>query len=46
MVKQIFRESGWVLPQDALIRSVYEGSAPSAFTYDEISPLASSRDHT
>ncbi|MEY9860411.1 hypothetical protein ABH935_006048 [Catenulispora sp. GAS73] len=45
-VKQIFHESGWVLPQDALLRNVYEGSTPSAFAYDEISPLASSRDRT
>ena len=45
-VKRIFHESGWVLPQDALIRDVYEGSAPSASAYDEISPLASNHDRT
>jgi len=45
-VKQIFHESGWVLPQDGFIRDVHEGSVPSAFTYDELSPLASSSERT
>lgn len=38
VVKQIFHESGWVLPQEALLRHVCEPGAP-VLTYDALSPL-------
>lgn len=38
VVKQIFHESGWVLPQEALLRHVCEPGAP-VLTYDALAPL-------
>ena len=43
-VKQVFHESGWVLPQDALLRHVCDPGA-AALGYTDVSPLASSREH-
>lgn len=40
--KRIFHESGWVLPQDALLRTICEPASP-VLGYAEISPLASRR---
>lgn len=43
--KQIFRESGWVLPQDALLRTVCDPAAV-ALAYGDVSPLATGREHS
>ena len=40
--KRIFHDSGWVLPQEALLRTICDPASP-ALGYAEISPLASTR---
>jgi hypothetical protein len=40
--KRIFRELGWVLPQDALLRTICDPASPP-LGYAEVSPLASIR---
>ncbi|WP_228560012.1 hypothetical protein [Catenulispora pinisilvae] len=42
--KQIFIESGWVVPQDALLRNECD-PATAALTYNVVSPLATSHEH-
>ena len=43
VVKQIFHETSWVLPQEALLRNVCDPDS-DALAYGEISPLAAGRD--
>ncbi|MBS2538313.1 hypothetical protein KGQ20_36735 [Catenulispora sp. NF23] len=41
--KRIFVESGWVVPQDALLRNECD-PATAALTYNDVSPLATGRE--